>query len=114
MKLVVSIILDFHFRVVVAEDFPWIKKVGVKKTIRKSLEDCKMCGPSGFHRVPSLLTKVTLLSSRRHPVAKVPGAMQAPIAEGDMTVFHTVSFTVGFPKIFEPIFGVTYKISCLL
>lgn len=73
-----------------------------------------MCGPSGFHRVPSLLTKVTLLSSRRHPVAKVPGAMQAPIAEGDVTVFLTVSFTVGFPKIFEPIFGVTYKISCLL
>jgi len=30
MKLVVSIMLDFHFRVVAAEDFPWIKKVGVK------------------------------------------------------------------------------------
>ena len=74
------------------------------------LEDCKMCGPSGY---PGL-TKVALLSSRRHPVAKVPGAMQVPVARDCWLWRLLLRRFHGEFHMVEAIFGLLYITCCLL
>ena len=69
-----------------------------------------MCGPSGY---PGL-TKVALLSSRRHPVAKVPGAMQVPVARDCWLWRLLLRRFHGEFHMVEAIFGLLYITCCLL